>query len=200
MKAKYLVYILPFLLINCNTNNSPQPDTNSEIEKLTEKENASDKDEYKDGILAGSFAFEVKTDDVEMEDGIIPWASIEKPEEDLPNLINGDDIIIKDKKITVIIDYPLTNEYHFNLESNNGFSRKMLLTEISKHYYKLYKEEEETATIKTLPMDKRTIANRNETNGKYGIWGHDIADLVLTDIYFYKSDDGKIILRMDIES
>jgi hypothetical protein len=200
MKINHLAYILPFLFISCSKKSNSQPDTDLEIQKLTEMENASSKIEHGEGTLVGSYTFEVKTNEVEMEDGIIPWASIEKPKEDIPNLIDGDDIIIKEKKVTIIIDYPLKNEYHFDLESNNGFSRKMLLTEISNHYYKLYREEEETATIKTLPMEKRTIANRNETNGKYGIWGHDIADLVLTDVYVYKSEDDKIILRINVDS
>ena len=42
--------------------------------------------------------------------------------------------------------------------------------------------------------------NRNETNGKYGIWGHDIADLVLADILVYKTADGQIILSLEMES
>jgi hypothetical protein len=118
----------------------------------------------------------------------------------LPNLIDRDVIIIVEKKISIVIDYPLQNEYHFRLESKNGFSRKDLLLEISKNYHQLYKEEEESATVKTLPIDERPIQNRNKTNGKYGIWGHDISDLVLTDIYVYKDDNGGITVTMNIDS
>jgi hypothetical protein len=42
--------------------------------------------------------------------------------------------------------------------------------------------------------------NRNETNGKYGIWGHDIADLDISGISVYKTKNGEIILTLNIES
>ncbi|MES2849907.1 MAG: hypothetical protein V4685_12675 [Bacteroidota bacterium] len=87
------------------------------------------------------------------------------------------------------------------MTSQNGFTRKQLLQEISDNYYKLYEEEEKSATIKTIPIEKRTtMYNRNQTNGKYGIWGHDIADLVLSEILIYKTPDGQITLSLNIES
>jgi len=95
----------------------------------------------------------------------------------------------------------LTNQYEFTLTSDKGFTRAQLLSEISRHYYKVFDEEEESATVKTIPADKRTtIANRNETDGKYGIWGHDIADLVLSGISVYKTTNGDIVLSLNIES
>ena len=51
-----------------------------------------------------------------------------------------------------------------------------------------------TATIKTIPIEKRTtMYNRNETNGKYCLWGHDVADLVLAEISFYMRSNGELI-------
>lgn len=65
----------------------------------------------------------------------------------------------------------------------------------------MYEEEEATAIIKTVPPEKRNkMYNRNETNGKYGIWGHDIADLVLSEIHVYEDADKKLILALMIES
>ena len=64
----------------------------------------------------------------------------------------------------------------------------------------MYIDEENTATIKTLPMKDRKIMNRNETNGKYGIWGHDLSDLVLTSIKVYKNRKGQIYLTLEIDS
>jgi hypothetical protein len=110
-------------------------------------------------------------------------------------------VVITQKKITIIIDYPLTHEYRFNLSSDTGFSKAQLVKELSKHYYQLYAEEEASATIKTIPADQRkTLANRNQTNGKYGIWGHDIADLMLADILVYRAANGEILLSLNIES
>ena len=99
-----------------------------------------------------------------------------------------------------MIDYPFRKEFRFDAESKNGFTRAQLLRDISSAYYKIYKEEEQTATTKTIPAEKRTTTyNRNQTNGIYGIWGHDIADLVLAEILVCKDSSGKIILSLNIE-
>lgn len=203
MKLKLLLCIIYLSLVSCaQSKEIKQSEEGHQYEiELPKLESVAEKNHI--GIndqIIGEYSFEVKTSDPDFENGIIPWASIEKPYDDLPNLIDRDLIIIVEKEITIVIDYPLQNEYHFQIESKNGFSRKDLLIEISKHYYQLYKEEEESATVKTLPIDKRPIQNRNETNGKYGIWGHDIGDLVLTDIYIYKDDNGKITVTMNIDS
>jgi hypothetical protein len=213
MFPKLFILFLTIIILGCNgltkTEENPNPiilatDTiaKSDTALLVKKEMASfEKQTDNLGELLNSISFNVKTDNKDFEDGIIPWVSIEKPETDIPQLIDRNKIVITETKVTIIIDYPLTNEYRFDLESKNGFTREQLLKEISKNYYKLYKEEELSATIKTLPVDKRTIMyNRNQTNGKYGIWGHDIADLDLSEILVYKTKSGRIVLSLKIES
>ncbi len=109
--------------------------------------------------------------------------------------------MLHQQKITVIIDYPLTHEYRFTLNSANGFTREFLLKEISKAYYIIYEEEEKTATVKTIPLKQRTgMHNRNQTNGKYGIWGHDINDLYPDEIFVYQTPEGQILLSPAVES
>lgn len=198
-----------YLLFGCNSQgskngNSPTADSVASSYETTIKEKESVSIETNTdsiGDLISTIAFAVKTDDLKnFEDGLIPWASIEKPQNDLPNLSDRDKVVIQEQKITIVIDYPLTTAYSFSLNSKEGFTRGQLLKAISEHYYKLYAEEEESATIKTQPADERTIMNRNETNGKYGIWGHDIADLVLSEILVYKSKTGDTILMLNIES
>lgn len=205
MKKCYIV-LIGIALIGCNgqsfQKNSLQK-TNDPIEKVKEKETIAQEKQYDNlGELISKIAFNVKTNNKEdFENGIIPWASIANFKEDITNLIDKDEIVLIQPSIKIIIDYPLTNQYEFSLTSENGFTRKQLLTEISKHYYKLYEEEEKSATIKTIPVEKRTqMYNRNETNGKYGIWGHDIADLVLAEILIFKTAEGKIVLTLNIES
>lgn len=176
----------------------------SEEERLLNlgEQESVDKDYSYLGQVLGEFDFRIKTDDLKnYEDGFIPWADITDSEADIQKLENKDKIVISQPRIKVIIDYPLTKAYEFTLTSNKGFSRSQLLREISKHYHLLYKEEENSATIKTIEPDKRTkLYNRNETNGKYGIWGHDIEDLVLSKISVYKNAKGGIIVIPDIES
>jgi hypothetical protein len=156
------------------------------------------------GVLVGNIKFELKTTKEEketFEDGIVPWVNINDPKKQLDSLLSADEIVLTSPKATLIIDYPLTQKAIFIIESPNGFSRKQLILLISEKYHQIYKEEEDGATIKTIPVDERgDELNRNKTNGKYGIWGHDITDLDLDSIDVRKASDGEIFLELDIES
>ncbi|MBP7508545.1 MAG: hypothetical protein KA807_12025 [Prolixibacteraceae bacterium] len=203
---KFPLLFISFAIIGC-IGKTQKPtldqDTKDPISIIKENEQKSLEKQYDNlGELLYTISFQVKTEDItNFENGIIPWASIENPQEDLPNLINKDEIVIKETSVKIIIDYPLTTPYEFSLESSKGFTRALLLSEISKHYYKIYNEEEESATIKTIPINERTtMYNRNQTNGKYGIWGHDIADLDLSEISVYRVSNGQIILSLFVES
>jgi len=170
---------------------------------LTEREAAAAKKKPNTlGHQVKTILFQRKTTDLKTySDGVIPWASIGKPEKDFPTLIDRDIIVIDENKITIIIDYPLTHEYRFDMVSNNGFTRVQLLKEISKQYYNIYDEEEKSATIKTVPpKDRTTTYNRNQTNGKYGIWGHDISDMDLEEISVFKTPDGQLVLSLNVAS
>lgn len=203
MKINFLIVILSLsFCISCNNKtNQKSKDSDENYEKtLITRENEAAKNEAKSsGIFVKEISFEIKADKKDFENGIQPWVNIEKSEIELPNLINKNEVVITEEKITVIIDYPLTNIYKFDLISEKGFSKELLVQEITKEYQKLYKEEEKTATIKTVPMKERTMYNRNQTNGKYGIWGHDLADLALSSIQVYK-ENGNLILTLGVES
>lgn len=199
---KYFLLFVSILAIGCKgkTDNAK---IKSPIDLVKENEQKSMEKTHDDlGTRIASFEFKVKTENLEdFEDGFIPWVDLEKPEQDLPNLDKRDEIVIKATQVKIVIDYPLTHPYEFVLKSNIGFTRGQLLTEISNHYYSLYDEEEKGASVKTIPIAKRTtMYNRNETNGKYGIWGHDIADLDLSGISVYKNKKGEMVLILDIES
>ncbi len=134
-------------------------------------------------------------------DGYIPWIDIEYPEKEIKNLLDKDKVVIEDSVVTIIIDYPLNIAYRGELKSKNGFTKQQLIRLISAHYHKIYEEEELTASIKTVPIKKRTkMYNRNQTNGKYGIWGHDLADLVLDEILVYRNAEGHLTLSLNMES
>ncbi|WP_194139913.1 hypothetical protein [Flavobacterium hungaricum] len=196
----YLLIVCVLILGGCKNkaNNSPV----SDYEKVViDRENNAGTNPLKiDGTRIKEILFEVKTDNKEFENGIQTWVSIQNFKKESINLINKDEVVISEKEITIIIDYPLTNVYSFNLKSEKGFTREKLLTEIGENYFKLYEEEEKSASVKTQPMEEREMYNRNQTNGKYGIWGHDIADLVLTDIQVFKNKDGKLIVSLGIDS
>jgi hypothetical protein len=172
------------------------------VDSIRELENQSTTLNYDSlGELISKIRFDVKTDNLQdYEDGKVPWIRIDSPQVDIKNLIGKDEIVIQETKLAIIIDYPLSTSYKFELTSQSGFTRTRLINEISQHYYQLYDEEEKSATVKTVPLKDRKIYNRNQTNGKYGIWGHDIGDLVLDEIHVYKNAKGDVTLTLQMES
>ncbi|TJZ62964.1 hypothetical protein FAZ15_01300 [Sphingobacterium olei] len=206
IKKICILLFSPLFFVNCTIGQetgSTAIEEKEPIEVVKERIQAFLEKDYSElGELLYEFEFKVKTDNLEdYEDGYIPWASLSDPKRDLPNLHNKNEIIIKYPQIKVMIDYPVTNIYEFNLKSKKGFTRAQLLSEISKHYHLMYEEEEKTATIKTIPPAERTkMYNRNETNGRYGLWGHDISDMDISGAMIYKNDKNEIIIVPFIES
>lgn len=90
-----------------------------------------------------------------------------------------DDVVLPpDKEYTLIIDYPVKNPYKAKITTGkSGITRKKLAEVACKHYRKMYKEEDKSTKIK--PGLIKGMFNRRETNGKFGIWGHVIEDLIL---------------------
>jgi hypothetical protein len=152
------------------------------------------------GNLVSTIYIKVTVADSISKDGYLPYIGMEYPEKEIPFLLDKNEKVIDENKVTLIIDYPLNHPYKGELRSNNGFTRLSLIKEISQIYHQIYIEEETTATVKTLPMSKRKIYNRNETNGTYGIWGHDLGDLVLSDIQVYRNSAGQITITLEMES
>ncbi len=201
---KFLPFFVLILFYNCNPNSS-KISKEQYIEQTQKKEFEKSDELYENaGKVIGEIQFNLKATEEQKkdwEDGIIPWISLENTSSQINQLINADEIVIKEKLVNIIIDYPLNKPTNFEIESKNGFSRKNLILAISKKYHEIYAEEEKTAKTKTTPIDKRTgIINRNETDGKYGIWGHDLGDLDLSGIEIHQGNDGKINLILWIES
>jgi hypothetical protein len=132
----------------------------------------------------------------------VSWISLDSPENRLINLVDADVVVIPYQKVKLRIDYPVAKPVFFLLSgAEKGFTRKQIILAISKTYHEMYDEEEKIAKIKTVPLkDRKTLANRNETDGKYGIWGHDLSDLELNSINVYESTDGTIVLDLEIDS
>jgi len=100
-------------------------------------------------------------------------------------LIDAEDRVINENTIKICFSYPFNDKYIIEFKSSEhegGFKRKDLVEIIINQYYKMYKEEEMTTKIQVSSMGERIemgMLNRNATNGKYGIYGHDIDDLSL---------------------
>ncbi len=90
------------------------------------------------------------------------------------------------------IIYPLETPFVTKLDTKNGLSRREVVDFVVKSYKQIYKEEKQSSKIKAANLPN--MYNRNQTNGKYGIWGHDIGDLVLHSLYI---DGNKLTVGVD---
>jgi len=145
---------------------------------------------------------EFKIDDPEWDEPS-PYVSLENPESDIRNMRNPDEIVLAATQLTLVLNYPLSKEWEFPVKSQSpkGFSRAELARLISETYKAVYAEEERTSKVQVVPPDQRTgLINRNKTDGKYGIWGHDLGDLVLHTVEATKKADGSMVAYLGIDS
>ncbi len=176
-----------------------------EVDAMLEKESIhSNKSREEIGELISTVHFAVNANEDEaehFEGGIIPWIGIETREVEKEGLIEPDEIVVRTSSAIVLIDYPLDNPVELAIVSDEqGFSRWQLIDAIGKKYEEIYVEEEESASTTTIPMAERKIMNRNQTDGNYGIWGHDLSDLALSLIEVRRNAAGKLVLWLGMES
>ena len=115
--------------------------------------------------------------------------SIADPELDK---ISDKKIVIKASKVILHVSYPLKTPVEFEIVASKekGFTKADLVKCISKVYHRIYREEKKSTKVKVLPDSQRGyMYNRNTTDGKYGIWGHDIGDLGLDAIEVEEKDN-----------
>lgn len=91
---------------------------------------------------------------------------------------------IEEGGFTLKITYPLHNPAVFEVpkEVLNAYFLDELVDFICLKYNQIYQEEEEGLSEEDLEP-KGNLLNRPATNGKYGIWGHEIGDLLITEIF-----------------
>jgi len=98
------------------------------------------------------------------------------------------------QEYTLVIDYPTSTPYKAKIKTGKkGMTRIQLADKICKHYRKMYAEEDATSGGDTGHIPG--MLNRMPSEGKYGIWGHDIGDLVLCSATVKKN--GEIHLGVD---
>lgn len=114
------------------------------------------------------------------EDNVSPYISIANPESDIQNQRQPDEIVIPLTTIKIEYDYPLSCRVIFEHTNLAGFTRADLARLVSQDYHHIYDEEVETSAteIGLIPG----MFNRTRSNGTYGIWGHEIGDLVLRQV------------------
>jgi len=114
------------------------------------------------------------------------------------DLYKPNETVIFNTKYTMEISYPLTHPATFTFNSARGFSRLDVINNIVESYHAVYKKEEASMNTVIEPINKRTgLVNRQSSNGAYGIWGHDIDDLVIEGMQY---DPNTHVLTMFIGS
>lgn len=121
----------------------------------------------------------------------------------LARLDQPDEIVIPFDHAILVIDYPLSHPATMSIDApiSLGFTRAALIKAICEEYAHVYDAEEGTAHTKTIPIEERgELRNRNRTDGAYGIWGHDLEDLVLTSAHWSRHPDGTVQIELHVES
>lgn len=110
--------------------------------------------------------------------GITFFSALEDDERDVL-----EEEISKDDNFTLVIDYPLHTPARFPIpqEVVSAWVINDLIEFICEKYKQVYAEEEEGLTEEDLEP-KGMCLNRPQTKGKYGIWGHELGDIAITDI------------------
>jgi hypothetical protein len=113
---------------------------------------------------------------------IIPDASIWVP---TGEFIKPNEIVIGDPLVSLVIDFPIETPHVVRLDSHNGFTRRQLIQLIYQNYERIYSEESETSTIRVTPIEQRvSLLNRENTDGRYRIFGYDLNQLWLESIIY----------------
>jgi hypothetical protein len=128
-----------------------------------------------------------------MHEPELALAKLEKPEE----------IVIPFEHAMLVISYPLTTPASIPITASfsEGFTRAELVRAICEEYANVYDAEEgSSATNPTIPVEERLHPyRRNRTDGAYGIWGHDLQDLVLTSVRWTRKSNGSITIEPHVE-
>ncbi len=91
-----------------------------------------------------------------------------------------DEVVVPAPEATLRLNYPLSVAVLVPVKAAapEGITRGEILHAVHDAYKTIY--EREAASSPPAPIDDRTrTLNREATSGNFGIWGHDLSDLVL---------------------
>jgi hypothetical protein len=124
------------------------------------------------------------------------------PEAGVARLRNPEEIVIPYDQAMLVVDFPLTTPATVQLAAGFavGFTRAELVRAVCEEYANLYEAEEATAHTKPVPREERTaVKARNRTDGVYGIYGHDLDELVLTAMRWARDPAGTVRIELHVE-
>lgn len=88
------------------------------------------------------------------------------------------------EEFEIYLDYPLSCMAKATVKARTNLE---LAVRIADMHHQIYEEENESSTIPEGQASENLI-NRNRTNGKYGIWGHVLSDLVLEGLQIHEGN------------
>ncbi len=109
------------------------------------------------------------------------------PAHDIEAMDAANEVVIPESSVRVLYRYPLRKHFvgHYQQQHRGGFTRADIVRIIGDEYQRIYLEEATTSEIRARLIPG--TLNRNETNGKHGIWGHTLEDLCLHTIWYDSS-------------
>jgi hypothetical protein len=124
---------------------------------------------------------------IRLDDSKKAVASLDRP----------DEVVIPHQYANLVLTFPLSTPATLAITAPipYGFTRAELVRAICEEYDNVYDIEEATAQTKTLAPAFREGIGRNRTDGLYGIWGHDLAELVVTAVHWSRSADARVTIR-----
>lgn len=117
--------------------------------------------------------------------------------------LDPNEILVDNEIIRIRFEYPFNNPQIIKFKSDKGyFTRSDIIKLVVKKYQKIYEEEEKSTALPIETVEERTkgkskLMNRATTNGKWGIWGHDIGDLMLHTLSVNDEDPTLYYLGID---
>jgi hypothetical protein len=92
------------------------------------------------------------------------------------------EIVLNEGTYELEITYPLSNPFKGKFKvGKRGLSREKLVEKVIASYNHIYATEDGDVGAKTGNIPG--MLNRARSNGRYGIWGHDMSDLMLHTAY-----------------
>lgn len=98
----------------------------------------------------------------------------------LSRLIAADEVVLNASQATLVLWYPLAFAAIRSISPANGtsFTRAELVMLIDETYREIYRLEANSQSSATPPIQERgNLLNRPQSDGKFGIYGHDLNDL-----------------------
>lgn len=115
--------------------------------------------------------------------------------------LKGDISLYPNTTYLLTINYPLKNPAVIKIKADNeGMGTNTLIRRICKEYQKIYDKEDKFIRENKVKVPKNKILDNRlapEEETPYGIWGHDIEDLVIEGIMV---DHDKKTIKIDVGS